>query len=143
MKRENLRPCACGMLQKTARCIARFYDRRLKSAGIRTSQYAMLASIRRAGPVSVGELGDILGMDQSTAVRNLSVLRQMGLIKTSPGGDARRKLATLTRRGEEKLAEALPHWKTAQRAIEDGLDADALEALAATARRIQELTAAD
>ena len=139
MKKEKQRRCACGQLQQATRAITQFYDHRLRPAGIRTSQYSMLMHIKRAGELSIGALGERLKMDHSTAVRNVSVLRKMGLIKTSSSHDARCKIISLSRRGEQKLDEAKPYWEEAQEMMEKGLKSDAFAALGTILDRIHEL----
>ncbi len=139
MDKEKNQRCACGQLQRATRAITQFYDRRLRPAGIRTSQYSMLNNIKRAGELSVGELGAMLRMDHSTAVRNVSVLRKMGLVETTPGRDARRKMVTLSAQGRLKLDEAHPYWEKAQSSIEKGLKADLLISLSMILDRLQEL----
>ncbi len=142
-KNARRRACVCGQLQKATRGITQFYDRTLRPAGLRISQYAMLRNIGRAGAPSVGELGGILRMDQSTAVRNLAVLRKKGWVDIAPDKDARRKLVSLTRRGERKLDEALPHWERAQDEIAAGMEPGDLDALARILARIGEAASGD
>lgn len=132
--------CVCGQLQKTTRCITQLYDRLLRPAGLRNSQYAMLVNIGRADSPSVGELGALLRMDQSTAVRNLAVLKREGWVEIFPDRDIRRKRVSLTPEGRKRLDEALPHWEKAQRAIAAVLPPGQLAALSRLLKRIQEVS---
>jgi DNA-binding MarR family transcriptional regulator len=137
MAATKVRTCVCGLLQRTTRCLTRFYDHALQPSGLRTSQYSMLAHIDRDGPLSIGDLGRLLRMDQSTAVRNVSVLRRDGLLKITPEKGGRRKMVALTPKGRGRMAEATPYWDTAQSRVEAALGREALALLNEVTERLQ------
>ena len=60
--------CTCMRLRKASRRMSQFYDAALAPAGLRSTQFSMLAEIERRAqkPPTIGELADVLVMDQST-----------------------------------------------------------------------------
>jgi hypothetical protein len=54
-----------------ARAITSLYDQVLDESGLRTSQFAILTSIRMHGAISMQELAAELGLDPSTMTRTL------------------------------------------------------------------------
>ncbi len=101
----------------------------------------MLLHIGNFKDITVGELSERLGMDQSTATRGVKVLHKMGWIAFAASrDDARKKVLVLTRRGIEKIQEADPFWEQAQAKIENTLKAASLDRLFALLNQITETT---
>jgi DNA-binding MarR family transcriptional regulator len=120
-----MRRCACGNLRRTTRAITQFYDQLLQPSGLRSTQFSLLLNISLHGNISVGELGAILLMDQTTVTRNIEVLRKQGYINiTKEDDDARKKSITITENGAKKHVEAKPLWEKAQSRIEQGLGSE-------------------
>ena len=64
-------------------------------------------------------------MDQTTVTRNLEILSKKGYIQIRKGRDDHRKrIISLTAKGQDKLLETIPLWEKAQSAIVNqvGLD---------------------
>jgi DNA-binding MarR family transcriptional regulator len=115
----DMQRCACGNLRKTTRVITQFYDQHLQSTGLRSTQCALLRNISLYKNISVGELGAMLLMEQSTVTRNIGILKNHGYITiTTENHDARKKSISITQTGEKKLEEAIPLWEQAQAKIE-------------------------
>jgi DNA-binding MarR family transcriptional regulator len=94
------------------------YDRELAPTGLRLTQYALLATLRREGKdagVAVTDLAAAMDMDRTTLTRNLRPLLDQGLIElgTDPA-DARVRRALVTAKGNAAFAAAMPHWRVAQ-----------------------------
>ncbi len=106
--------CACFNLRRTTRAITQFYDLALRPAHIRITQFSLLTLISGLGPVSIGRLADVGGMDHTTLVRNLRLLEHDGLVRSARGRDARVREIRLSERGRRTLAIAIPLWKRAQ-----------------------------
>ncbi|HBC93637.1 MAG TPA: MarR family transcriptional regulator [Pelotomaculum sp.] len=122
---SGMRRCACGNLRRTTRAITQFYDQLLQPCGLRSTQISLLLNISLHGNISVGELGAILLMDQTTVTRNIEILRKLGYINvTKEDNDGRKKSISITESGIRKLAEAEPLWEQAQSRIEQGLGAE-------------------
>jgi DNA-binding MarR family transcriptional regulator len=106
--------CASFNFRKTARAVTRLYDLALKESGIRSTQFAILVGIAKSQPVSIGKLGDLLVMDGTTLTRSLRLLQKEGLIAISNRAAKRQRFLTLTAKGVDTLARAVPVWRKAQ-----------------------------
>ncbi|MGH7655687.1 MAG: MarR family winged helix-turn-helix transcriptional regulator [Gemmatimonadaceae bacterium] len=115
--------CACGMVRRAARAVSHLYDDWLHEAGIDASQFAILVTLERLGPVSQAALGRRYDLDKTTVSRNLSTLGRRGWIRWSAGADARERLVSLTAAGRRKVRLATPAWRSAQRQMRASLGA--------------------
>jgi DNA-binding MarR family transcriptional regulator len=107
--------CTCLAVRQAARQITQFYDRYLAPSGLRTSQYSVLARLKRRGPMTINELASALVMDRTTLGRNVLPLEREGLISIAPGRtDKRRRELQLTEAGEERYLAARDSWIAAQ-----------------------------
>lgn len=112
--------CAGFSLRRASRAITQHFDHALASAGLRTTQFTLLAALALAGPVSTNEIAEALVIDRTTLTRNMRLLRDAGLVETQPGRSGREQRLLLTPAGRETLAQAIPLWRAAQGAIEEG-----------------------
>ena len=113
--------CACFNLRKAARAVTQLYDAALEPAGLRATQFSLLAAAAALGSPTVGELARAMVMDRTTLTRNLRPLERQALIALSPGADRRTRHVTLTPEGRQRLDDALPLWRRAQLGIVEGL----------------------
>jgi DNA-binding MarR family transcriptional regulator len=121
MAADTLRPedCNCGAIRRAARHVTQFYDQFLTPAGIRTTQFAILARLGRKGPMTINALAADLVMDRTTLGRNILPLKRDGLITIKPSAaDRRAKELRLTKAGETRLQSALKGWERAQARFE-------------------------
>jgi DNA-binding MarR family transcriptional regulator len=108
--------CTCLAVRQAARHITQFYDQRLAAACLRTTQYSILAKLKRQGPMTINALADAMVMDRTTLGRNILPLERDGLISVEPGRtDRRSKELRLTDAGLERLRAGYEGWKKAQR----------------------------
>jgi DNA-binding MarR family transcriptional regulator len=115
-KLPPLEECTCLAVRQAARHVTQFYDRHLASAGLRTTQFSILARLRRYGPMTINALADQMVMDRTTLGRNILPLERDGLISITPGRtDRRSKELRLTDTGLERLQAGYQGWKDAQR----------------------------
>jgi DNA-binding MarR family transcriptional regulator len=122
--------CTCLLLRQATRRVSRLYDDRLRPAGLRTTQFSLLATLRHGEGVALGELAERMSMDRTTLTRNLKPLVQAGLVAPRPDpDDLRRTRLGLTDAGREALRAAVPLWRDAQRALRERLGADTVAAL--------------
>lgn len=111
--------CNCFALRSAARHISQFYDQFLAPTGLRTSQFSILAKLKRLGPMTINALADEMIMDRTTLGRNALPLERDGLISIAPSAaDRRAKELRLTKAGEKRLAQALAGWSQAQARFE-------------------------
>src|SRR5437899_2458264 len=111
--------CNCLALRQAARHVTQFYDQFLASAGLRTTQFSILARLRRLGPMTIGALAADLVMDRTTLGRNLQPLEREGPVAVVKGEDDRRsREIRLTDTGAERLRGAVEGWVKAQAGFE-------------------------
>jgi DNA-binding MarR family transcriptional regulator len=108
--------CVCFNLRWVTRAMTQFFDAELRRHGIRPSQGSVLLALKARESWSMAELSDFLGMERTTLVRNLRPLQRDGLVKADGGGRGGRLELTITAKGREKIAAAMPAWRSAQRA---------------------------
>ncbi|AJD42025.1 MarR family transcriptional regulator [Rhizobium sp. SEMIA 4085] len=69
---------------------------------IQAAQYPFLAALDRAGPLTIGELAQAVGITQPGATRTVSQLLELGLVDMQAApDDQRRRLISLSRKGQE------------------------------------------
>jgi DNA-binding MarR family transcriptional regulator len=123
------RTCVCFNIRKAARAITHLYDRLLRPAGLRATQFALLMAARLNGPVTLTRMAKITVMDRTTLTRNLVVLEKRGFITIQAGEDRREREVSLTPLGYEVLEKAASLWAQAQAHIQEGLGLERLENL--------------
>lgn len=107
--------CNCLAVRQAARHITQFYDAFLLPAGLRTTQFSILAKLRRLGPMTINALAAEMVMDRTTLGRNIRPLQRDGLLAVAPGqSDRRSKELRLTEAGIERLRTAVGGWARAQ-----------------------------
>lgn len=109
--------CVCYRLRRAARLAAKTYDRALKPAGLRNTQFALLGSLNKLGESSIGELSNTLATDGTTLTRNLEVLVRRGLIEVVAADDSRVRVIRVTELGQKTYDAALPLWHVAQKQV--------------------------
>src|SRR6266446_10637921 len=107
--------CNCLAVRQAARHITQFYDQLLAPSGLRTTQFSVLAKLRRLGPIAINALAAEMVMDRTTLGRNILPLEREGLIAVVPGRtDRRSKELELTAAGTARLRSAVKSWNEAQ-----------------------------
>ena len=115
-KLPTLEECTCLAVRQAARHVTQFYDQHLAPVGLRTTQFSILARLRRRGPMTINTLADDMVMDRTTVGRNILPLEREGLLSIEPGRrDRRSKELRLTDAGLERLRAGYEGWKQAQR----------------------------
>jgi DNA-binding MarR family transcriptional regulator len=120
--------CTCFRLRKLTRTMSRLYDQHLAPAGLKTTQYSVLANAAREA-LPVAELAERLGTERTTLTRNLKPLTGAGWIALLPAPDARQRIVTITDAGRAKLKAAYPYWRAAQAEFENLMGQEAVRAL--------------
>ena len=123
MKTVNSLPapeeCNCFAVRAAARHVSQSYDRFLAPTGLRTTQYSILARLKRKGPLTINALAEDMVMDRTTLGRNILPLQRDGLIRIEPAAcDRRAKELHLTKAGERRLQAGLKGWSQAQARFE-------------------------
>jgi DNA-binding MarR family transcriptional regulator len=111
--------CNCFALRAAARHVTQLYDQFLAPSGLRTTQFSILAKLRRLGPLTINELAKVMVTDRTTLGRNIRPLERDGWIKIeAAASDRRAKKLHLTKTGEQRLRAALRAWSQAQEKFE-------------------------
>ena len=111
--------CNCHAVRAAARHITQAYDQFLAPSGLRTTQFSILAAVKRKGPMSINGLAAEMAMDRTTLGRNILPLERDGLIRIAPAAsDRRAKELHLTKAGEQRLQTASKGWAAAQARFE-------------------------
>ncbi|HEX5683757.1 MAG TPA: MarR family transcriptional regulator [Ideonella sp.] len=121
--------CTHDKLRRLMRRLSTHYDARLRRAGLKTTQFSLLARVGYLGPVRPADLAEAMGLDASTLTRNLKPLAQAGWLTVDAGVDGRSRLVSLTEAGRAKLLQARVLWREAQAALTAQLGAERLTAL--------------
>jgi DNA-binding MarR family transcriptional regulator len=99
--------------------VTQFYDQFLAAAGLRTTQFSILARLQRLGPMTISALAADLVMDRTTLGRNLQPLERQRLVAVVKGrADRRSREIRLTDTGAERLRTAVEGWVKAQARFE-------------------------
>jgi len=114
--------CMGMRVRRTARVVANHYDKHLKPAGLKGTQFTLLNTIFMNPAANIGQLADILGLDRTTLNRNLKPLERKGLIRSGSGKDPRTRTLKLTNEGTTTLQNALPYWLEAQSGVMETVD---------------------
>lgn len=104
--------CVCLNMRKAARALTNAYDAALAPAGLRLTQFSLLAHLRALGPTTVTDLGMAMDLDQTTVSRNVDHLRRLKLLSVQRAG--RTRVLTLTTAGQAALDCAYPLWASRQ-----------------------------
>ena len=111
--------CNCLAVRQAARHITQFYDQWLAPSGLRTTQFSILAKLRRMGAMTINALAAEMVMDRTTLGRNILPLERDGLVAVAPGRhDRRSKELRLTEAGEASFRAGLKGWRDAQQRFE-------------------------
>ena len=115
----KLEACTCLAIRQAARHVTQFYDQFLAPSGLRTTQFSVLAKLKRLGPLAINALARELVMDRTTLGRNILPLEREGLIAITIGrADRRSRELRLTEAGATRLCAAVKGWTEAQQAFE-------------------------
>jgi DNA-binding MarR family transcriptional regulator len=128
MKLRSL-PCYCATLRQAARAVTTLYEGALSDSGIRSTQFTILQALKTAPDLQTTELGQLLGIDQTTATRTLALMRKNKLAAHSIGADRRERRWRLTPLGDATYRRILPKWESAQAMVERRLGRVAAAAL--------------
>jgi len=116
--------CNCLAVRQAARHITQFYDQLLTPSGLRTTQFSILAKLRRLGPMTINALAAEMVMDRTTLGRNILPLERDGLIAVEQGSrDRRSKELRVTETGEARFRAGMKGWVQAQRELEKAFGA--------------------
>lgn len=107
--------CVAYNLRKVSRQVTKFYQERIKVAGLEGTQFPLLLAIKLNQPISITALANILHIDRTTLSRNLKVLeKNRHIFMGYQDKDNRQKTVALTAQGLELFDTTFPLWQKAQ-----------------------------
>lgn len=115
------------------------YDDTMAPCGLRITQFSLLRTLSREGPMRISALANATLLDRTALSRNLEPLVAQGLVKIAPGRDARTRDVSLTRAGKSTLDKATPYWQRAQQEVERTLGEPRIEALVGLLASVESL----
>lgn len=131
--------CNCAALRQAARHVTQLYDRHLTPSGLRTTQFSILARLKKRGPMTINALAAAMVMDRTTMGRNIQPLARARLIAAQTGKDRRSKELHLTEAGAARLRAAAKGWAAAQAHFESTFGRGKAADMRALMRTITEL----
>jgi DNA-binding MarR family transcriptional regulator len=112
--------CSCFTLRRASRRVSALYDEALSPVGLRITQFSMLVLLWENGGLAINALADRMGLDRTTAGKNLKPLEREGYVSLHENAqDRRSREVRLTAEGREILKRAAPLWKKAQAAFDN------------------------
>ena len=120
-------PCYCVNFRGAANTLTKIYDRALSPLNITASQFSLLNDINALGVCNKTGLGKFVGLDRTTIVRNVNILRDKGFVEDGAG--SRESLITLTEAGKRVIAEGYVQWKKVQKRIKSAIGPNNLNIL--------------
>jgi DNA-binding MarR family transcriptional regulator len=83
------RQCVCSAARRRSRELTRAFERAMRGAGVRGTQFTLLATLIQTGPLPATRLADFLGLERTTLTRNLGPLVREGLVQIDEGATLR------------------------------------------------------
>lgn len=130
-----------GRLRRLSAAVDADASRVYAARGIRFEQrwFGVVNQLALAGPLSVRQLADVLGITHASVSETRQSLQRAGLITSEPDpSDARRRTLALSPAGKALVTELRPLWDTFDDAARE-LDAEAGGVIEALARLEQAL----
>lgn len=108
-------PCYCGSIRQASRIVTQMYDHALKPSGLKITQFGILRVLSAYPGMTTGAMAEALVMDSTTLTRTLKIIQDSKWIESVPGEDRRERRWSVTEAGKERLEQAVPLWKNAQK----------------------------
>ena len=109
--------CTCFRVRGAARRMTQIYSRHLAPTGLKISQFSLLGFVAARGPITIGQLSELLATDRTTLTRNLRPLLATGVIERAEASDKRRHELVATPAGRALFKRALPLWAAAEQEV--------------------------
>lgn len=109
--------CVSAGLRRASRAVARHYQQHFRGTGLVGTQFSVLVALARGGPMPIGRLADMLGVERTTMSRNLRPLVNNRWVVVSGVDDGRTRIVMITDKGRAVARAALPAWRAAQASV--------------------------
>ncbi|MCB1171914.1 MAG: winged helix-turn-helix transcriptional regulator [Leptospiraceae bacterium] len=112
--------CTFFNTRKSSRILSRLYDRAFTRAGIKGTQFSLLATVCYYNGQTITSIAHQAIIDRTTLSRNLAVLEKQGLIIVRDSEDpGNQKKVEITHAGEAVLEKSLEVWQEIHETIQD------------------------
>ncbi len=139
-KYKQLTECSCNMMRKSARKITQFYENSLREAGIKPTQFTILATLANTGAIQITQLADTMLLERTGLTRNLNILQRNEWLEIHAGEeDSRQRVVSLSKKGYKQLDLAIPYWQKAQKSIAKDIGKETMTALKINLNEITEV----
>jgi DNA-binding MarR family transcriptional regulator len=129
--------CLCFATQRTARGLARRFDRLFAELGLTNGQFSMMVAMSGMGEAKLGHLAGFMMMDHATLSAAVKKLEKRGLVTLrADENDRRSRRVALTDAGRALIASAVPLWRNEHQRLEAELSRGEAEEIR---RRLQKL----
>ena len=129
LAQEISRKCVASHVRQLNRSITRIYDDKLRSHGLKITQFTILVAIANLGTASPQTIGSTLNLEKSTISRGLERMMEQGWLLADCSNGGRIKTVTLTEVGKKLIVEASHSWSKAQEQVEQLIEREDLAAL--------------
>lgn len=134
--------CILRHVARASRAVVSAYDPALAAYGLTGHQFNLMMTLGNMGPMTVGALAEVLGMDASGVPRAIRPLADQDLIAVERGEDRRQRLLSLTRSGRSLLDSATPAWARVQAELVDAIGSSRWVSLMSDLRAVRRAAAA-
>lgn len=108
-------PCACSALRKASRAVSRYYETCLAPTETTATQFSILRCLEREGKLSLSRMAEMLVLERTSLYRSIAPLEAKKLVTIrADRTDSRAKVASLTKKGKNKIEKIIPLWEEAQ-----------------------------
>jgi DNA-binding MarR family transcriptional regulator len=107
-------PDPCMIFRSASRAVTHLYDLVLSPTGMKSTQFIILFAIAERSEIAQWEMARLYSVSIETLSRRLGALRKSGLVEMRLGPSHNERLYRLTKKGQQKLQEAIPYWIRAQ-----------------------------
>lgn len=121
--------CVAMRTRRLSRLITSVYAAELHGLDLGATQVTILAILVKAGPLGPARLSAWLALEKSSVSRTVERMAQRGWLAIEQGADGRSHELAITAAGKRKLAEAYPHWQSAQERVAALLGMDGVQML--------------
>jgi len=108
------RKCTCSALRRASRALTRHFEKQFRGAGLRATQFTILATLIQTDAIAISRLAKLLGVERTTLTRNLGPLEKRKLVQLTGDSDGRVRQVAITGAGLALARKTLPRWKNAQ-----------------------------
>jgi len=133
--------CVLRHVSRVSRAVVSAFDPALAPLGLTGHQFNLMMTLGQLGPMTVGNLADVLGMDASGVPRAIRPLAESNLVTVERGADRRQRVLSLTPPGRALLDKATPHWEKVQTELVEAVGANRWSALMAELRILRRAAA--